>query len=89
MRPVLLAVLLAVLLVGCYGSHGAGSPSPASMGPIADAGPDAAVVPPAPTGDPVSCGPNMCLAGEICCDPVCGACTLAEACVDYECGTGP
>ncbi|MFK7987483.1 MAG: hypothetical protein AB8I08_15785 [Sandaracinaceae bacterium] len=82
-------LLTTVLLVGCYGSHGLdGSSPPADSS--GDAGQDASVAtPPEPPGDPVVCGPNVCVAGEICCDPVCGACTLAEDCVDYDCGTGP
>lgn len=79
--------LAALLATGCYGSHGLdGVPSGR-----ADAGAteDAEVLPGVTPGERVRCGPNLCLTGEICCDPVCGACTLEEDCIDYECGTGP
>jgi len=36
----------------------------------------------------VTCGPNTCHAGEICCNAKCGVCTFPDECVIHDCG-GP
>lgn len=49
----------------------------------ADAGPPDAV-----SLARVTCGPNTCRVGEICCNEACGICAVASECVDFGCG-GP
>jgi len=39
-------------------------------------------------GAVVTCGPNTCHAGEICCNAKCGVCTFPDECVVHDCG-GP
>ena len=87
-------ILALVMCAGCYDSHGIGGRRSGGGG-AADGSVDARVTTPTnDAGDPselpvstgdLRCGPNVCLAGEVCCDAVCGACTLPDECVDYEC----
>jgi hypothetical protein len=39
-------------------------------------------------GGVITCGPNTCHAGEICCNAKCGVCTFPDECVVHDCG-GP
>jgi hypothetical protein len=94
------AVFLVALALGvgaCAHSHGgedAGSTRvDAHATDTSTATTDAAAVDVGPTdaglaidvGPPVSCGPNRCRAGEICCNERCGVCAFADECVDYGC----
>jgi hypothetical protein len=42
----------------------------------------------ATSGTIVTCGPNTCHAGEICCNEKCGVCSFPDECVVHDCG-GP
>lgn len=76
-------IALALLAAGCARSHGVPDPDlSADASTRADGGAPAAADPgePASPASPVSCGPNVCYDGDICCDALCGQCTAPGAC---------
>lgn len=84
-------VLAACVASGCALSHrldghvDGAAPADGAAAPEAGLS-DAAVPPPdVPTGPWVECGPNVCRAGEICCNAECGICAFPDECVDHGC----
>ena len=69
------AVLALLLAAGCARSHVALLPGEEPAG--ADAATPTAAGEPL---SPVSCGPNLCYDGDVCCDALCGLCTAPGAC---------
>ena len=82
------AIALSMLLSGCFASHRIGGDPPGGDADVtADAGGpvDAAPFVDSATGEVVPCGPNVCLAGEICCNEECGVCAFPDECMDFGC----
>lgn len=84
----LASLAMVSLAIGCAEAHGlhedAGrvdaTPHDTALGDAAR--PDAVSL------ERVTCGPNRCALGEICCNEACGICAFASECVDHGCG-GP
>lgn len=72
------AALALLLAAGCARSHDALVPDVSADAAGADAG--ASTGDPASSTSPVSCGPNLCYDGDVCCDALCGLCTAPGAC---------
>ena len=94
MRP---ALVLAIAIAACGGRvDGDSDASPVDGGDGGDASKkddDAATTTDGSSTSPpdaaiVTCGPNTCHAGEICCNAKCGVCTFPGECVIHDCG-GP
>lgn len=81
-------VLLLLGASGCASTHGVANDAgpidaPVHDGAVGDAGPPDAI-----SLERVTCGPNLCRVGEICCNAACGVCAFPSECVDHGCG-GP
>ncbi|MBN8611430.1 MAG: hypothetical protein J0L92_12635 [Deltaproteobacteria bacterium] len=78
----------ALFFVGCPDTHDLGR----DAGPTDARGPDTLSLevgpPDAISLEHVTCGPNRCAVGEICCNESCGVCAFASECVDHGCA-GP
>lgn len=89
MRALLLA--LSLVAAGCAQSHqrsdGADAASIGSDAGAIDGASDSGARPDGGRdgGPGLSCGPNRCRTGEICCSERCGVCAFPDECVDFGC----